>query len=1148
MTGIRFPDYCTDLALYGNAVTCHQGTVYCATGVGIVSRVDARDGRLEWAHRYPRTKCPRKERPGSHPWEGDSSISWGARPLVAGSRVICMPRDHNGVFALDVDTGRLAWQNAFVHPARAVGIFEGALLVYDHRTVVSLDLATGATRWFRTFEEGDLRGAQPIESSIYVGTPRGLCRLDARSGVAIERMAWGEKERQVLDYAILDKALYVVSDEAAPADGFEEVASVKPPAAGAVGKMPFPLRRAWRLARGNSQLYVPPPEAGLDGGVFLVSDGVLERIRLGPAPSVAWQRLVQPDLAGVRFARGMVVLDYPARPVLLDGETGAMRESALSPDAGGLNDLPPLHRTTGSGNQIEIVNNATGERVWKRGVPDIEWGAPRQVGTNIHVVGPRKRRDPRDTLDVVCNLADGRKLAIHPVIAASEGELARVAFSRKSCFCLLTRGPERKEFFLYRYGLDGKPAKRVEGFQQQKFGSISSMSVFAESGPYVALQFSGRVPWHRDVQTGAVILREDEPSWIFIAGCLGREGEEGAMPGFIRGERYYDAVSKAGAVRVFDLKSGRMLASGSIPSWPTPGPRSVARITDFRLAGDALVVLSAVGELRADVFDAESCAHKGGQVLDKVDCTRWSPTGNDDRDGMAGRGAWENEIARGPGLLAVTDKSGLHVLVPADRVDEPTDGLPFPKLYRRREPIVPDGSIHEWYRDEHVELPLRDADGRPAGLLLAQDGRNLFAALSYEDACVDPLRGEGVYNDGDWITAELEDGPSQRHARIGLDAHGAPIYKPEPYGKGRMIEATAGIGHDLRTLRHIYELVLPLTPARTWAQGVLSLRAFDERGSGGPAGIIACDDLRVGYHPLARDEEDAVFALVRELPDLPESRGLYAKLRKIYDAWSLDMPPYPPSNVPVDPDKAVASLQKYVSVIRQSQPFPYSFYKLMKRFGGDDALPPQVREWSRRKAKIEAGLQGPYGLTDSLRVTNWLVLGYFPYPSGANGLSIDFLRGAGGEARHVPNDDVEIATGRGNKARWRPYSSPGDAVDVFQVEHLDLDVGTESYFVVYAACWLKAEEDTECVLVVRTRDDSWKMFLDHEQLGDYSPVRGAPEATGSRTRLEKGLHLVLIKIAGTKLPPGAGHAGVYVFRLRVTDPSGGRPSGITVWN
>jgi outer membrane protein assembly factor BamB len=1069
-----FPEHCTDLALYGNAVTCHQGAVYCATGAGIVSRVDARDGRLEWAHRYPRTKYSQKERSGAYPWEGDYAIAWGAPPQVAGNRVICMPRDANGVFALDAATGSLVWQNAFVHPSGSAGIFEGALLLYDYRNVVALDLTTGATRWVRSFEEGDIRGVQRIGSSLYVGSPGGLRRLEAGSGVAIERMAWDEKDRKVLDYAILDKALYVVSDEAVPADGFEAVASVKPSESGVDGKLAFPLRRAWRLARAHSQLYVPPPDAGLDGAVFLLSDGVVERLRLAPpAPSVIWQRLVQPDLAGVRFARGRVVLDYPAGSVLLDGETGARRPFDLS--------------------------------------------------------------------------ADGKTPVVHPIIAESNGVLSRVAFTPTSCFCLLARGKEKKEHVLYRSGLDGKPAQLVSGSPVITFGAIHSMSVFAQSGPYVALQVRGTVPWHRDVQTGVIILREDDPSWSFATGCFGKEGEAGARPGILRGERYYDTVSSAGTVRVFDLKIRRMLASGAIPSWPTPEPRSVARITDLRLAGDSLVVLSAVWDVRADVFDAETCVHKGGQVLDKIECTRWAPDKHSGGD-VAGRGEWENEIVPGPGLLAVTDKAGMHVLVPAERVDEMAGALPFPKLYRRREPIIADGSLHEWVLGEHVELSLRDADGKPARLLLAQDGRNLFAALAYEDERVDPLSGNGLYNDGDWITLEQGDSPFVRNARIGLDRGGGTILKPEPGGRGRTIEASAGIGYDLKTLRHIYEVVLPLTGTRTWAQGLLSLSVSDVRGLAGPIRIIQCEGLQIGYHALTRDEEDAIFALVRELPDLPESRALYTKLRRFYNAWAIEIQPYPPSKGPVDAAKAVESLRKYLSVIGPTQ-FPYSFYRLLQRYGGVDALPPEVREWSQRKAEIEAKRQGPYPLSDSLCVTNWLVLGYFPYPPYTGGMGTDFLQGVGGEPRHVPHDDVAIATGTGGTAQWRPYASPASDVDVFDVKHLNLGLeAAEQHFVVYAACWLEADKDTECELRMSTVDDGWKIYLDHEPLGDYSPLRGTPESNGPRVRLEKGLHLVLVKVAGTKLPPGAGHRGVYSFSLRVTDPSGGRPPGVTVWN
>ncbi len=85
------------------------------------------------------------------------------------------------------------------------------------------------------------------------------------------------------------------------------------------------------------------------------------------------------------------------------------------------------------------------------------------------------------------------------------------------------------------------------------------------------------------------------------------------------------------------------------------------------------------------------------------------------------------------------------------------------------------------------------------------------------------------------------------------------------------------------------------------------------------------------------------------------------------------------------------------------------------------------------------------------------------FPEGGNGLGVDFLRGVGGEERHVPNSDVEIATGTGAKARWAPYASPTDDVDIFEVKHLNVDLQAgEAYFAVYAACWLKAQKDAEC--------------------------------------------------------------------------------------
>jgi outer membrane protein assembly factor BamB len=1134
----RFPEHCTDLALYGNAVTCHQGAVYCATGAGIVSRVDARDGKLEWSYRYPRTKYSQNTKSGASPREGDYAITWGAPPQVAGNRVIFTPRDANGVFALEAETGNLAWQNAFVHPSGAVGITEGALLAYDYRNVVALDLATGDTRWVRSFEEGGIRGVQRIGSSLYVGTPRGLCRLDARSGAFAERMAWDEKDRQVLDYAILGTDLYVVSDEAVPADGFETVASIKPPAADAVGKLAFPLRRAWRLARADAQLHVPPPEAGLDGRVFLLSDGVLECILLDSTPSVAWQRLVRPDLAGVRLARGMVVLEYPSRPVFLDGKTGVMQAPRLSPDPSGPNDLPSLYRATASGNRVEVANNATGERLWRRGFSQLENGTARLTGKELHVVGLRRRDHRFDALDVVCRLADGEPIATHPVLSESNAVPVGIAFSRKSCFLLAAQVEARPPFVLHRYALNGQPAQPVPGCPPFTFGGIASMSVLAESGSYIALQISGSVKGLGDPQTAVVILKEDDPSYVFVTGCTGRPEEAGARPGFIRADRYYDALPGKGVVRISDLKRRQTLVNCSIPSWDANSRDN--RILEILPLSESLLVLWSRGELRIAAFDPVSGARMGDQALDDIDYTRWPQTKR--AEGViAGRVEWNNEMTGRPGMLLITDQAGLHVMAPPDRVETAKPRQPVPTLYRRREPIVLDGSLSEWARDEHAELTLRDVDGRPASVLLAQDGWRLYASLAYEDARVEPLRGEDVFCDGDWLTVEQGWGTtSAGSARFGIDLSGRILRQPDPKGGGRTLSAWAGIGYDLKTGRHVYEIAMPQAP--------FSLKAFEERDPKGTAQVFECDRIRVACHPLTRGEEDAVFALIRELPDLPETRGLYSRLRRFYDAWSLPMPAYSPATGPVDPAGAVDSLRKYLSVIGEES-FPYSFYQLIRRFGGLDALSPPIRQWYQDKEKIESARQGPSRLSGGLCVTNWLVLGYFPYPPNTGGMGIDYLQAAGGEARHVPHDDVAIATGTGATARWRPYASPGDDVDIFNVKHLNLGMeAADQHFVVYAACWLKADKDTECELRMSSGDDSCKIYLDHEPLGDYSPVRGTPESNGPRIRLEKGLHLVLVKVAGSKLPPGAGHTGTYTFSLRVTGRSSGEPEGITVWD
>jgi hypothetical protein len=84
---------------------------------------------------------------------------------------------------------------------------------------------------------------------------------------------------------------------------------------------------------------------------------------------------------------------------------------------------------------------------------------------------------------------------------------------------------------------------------------------------------------------------------------------------------------------------------------------------------------------------------------------------------------------------------------------------------------------------------------------------------------------------------------------------------------------------------------------------------------------------------------------------------------------------------------------------------------------------------------------------------------------------------------------------------------------------------------------------------VDTGDDWGRAYLDHEPLEEHWPSVWLPlEKSRYKVRLAEGLHLLLVKMAGTLRPPGAGHASLFYLSVRITDPSGGRPSGVTVWN
>lgn len=379
--GANFDNASPQTALYGNAVTIHQGAVYCNTNAGFIARCDVRDGKMDWIHYYRRTR-------------GDlAPENLGSAPLLYADLLICMPRDGGRVFALDRASGLIVWDNPLVLATEALGIVDDTLIVRGVGTLAGLDLKTGKARWYRPLPARVLGRSQLIGSSVYLGEIDHLARLDAHSGTPLEKLNWELGEDRPLGFAIAGSQLYVVSDRPT-ADPREQVAQLldgDPPAQAA--PFAFPLQRAWTLSRSDARIALPPLETGLRNTAFLLSGGILECLDLGPRGDVRWRRFVDAHNATLSFAGDKLLLvehnrsrHTSSRVIALNATEGNfLWESPVPPNLGQsyfFGDNLLYHDGRG---KMVALNLADGSRLWERKLGEAHIVNPYWDGQHLHI-------------------------------------------------------------------------------------------------------------------------------------------------------------------------------------------------------------------------------------------------------------------------------------------------------------------------------------------------------------------------------------------------------------------------------------------------------------------------------------------------------------------------------------------------------------------------------------------------------------------------------------------------------------------------------------------------------------------------------------------------------------------------------------------
>ena len=878
VAGWGFDDEHADLVRYGSSPTVSDGAVYCQTNAGLVARCDARDGLVEWARLYARTTPGRFARRHVN--------RRGGPPVVAGRAVLFAPRDCHGVLAVERESGAVLWDRPFVASQDVAGAAGGMLVVSDDREVTALDTQTGRVGWQRWFPHG-LRGrAAQSGGAVCIGTDEGLCVLDGRTGRTRAVRPWGPMGPMV-DFVIGRGGLVGITDRSVTPRPHALGQPLNPDAPPRAPGLALPLRRTWHVARPNPRLYVPPPEAGLDGRVLLMSQGLLESVQATPRGAIDWQRRIAPGVETVVWAPKMLILVYPDVLEAVDAATGAVRwrRPRLLARPRRIVAGPYLFAyQVNDEADFLAVDLATGRLLWRRSFRDnvptrFEPGSPLVTwdGRNLLIVG--YRNGPSEGYGVaVCRPSDGQVTEVRsllppgtsfPSIHAVAGRDGAFLTDEQTVYRFSLAGPQPRMW--HHANLDDliDPASDRPDDYRARRPALAAMEL---ARPWIRLE--GARPWGKpEASFTQWFLSWDDGAYVLRRTCRGRAG-------VLVGDKLYEPAGRR--LTVVDLRRRREAVNYVVPVEEWVQRRT--EVLHFRAEGGVMFVVSGrdrwvedrrePDEVRVDAFDAAGGAHRAAQVIREV--TEWRRL----------------QAADAPGVLLLADGAGLHAYVAGEA--DPPEEEERPIIYRR--PDAAEAAAQPAPPTWTADAP----DGRRGRLAVTHDGERLHLHAAYPDARLTPRIGRGEWVGGDWLEVGIATNRGSFRFGLGVDERGKVVW--EDLGPQRLPgDRRAAVAHNLATGMHTYDVSLPLgaillRPGPGWQSMGLSAAVWERDGPDGQNPLLAWGGglsgpvmLRrahrwVYLHPLSGPAEKAALDLIRKLPDLAESRRLLGELAAIHGA------------------------------------------------------------------------------------------------------------------------------------------------------------------------------------------------------------------------------------------------------------------------
>ena len=187
------------------------GSVYVDTHVGVLARLDAESGTLEWGYGYKTDPLQAQSR-FFYYYQPQEPQAASSTPLTMGEAFLVKGLQSERLYAVDPNRMKVLWERPITKSSRLLGVDDRAIY-FGGSELSALDLKTRQLLWATRLPGGSLEGRVLVRpDGLWQLTPRGIFEIDPRSG-AVRRIfrgkdlgaSWG-------DLALTDRWLLAVSN------------------------------------------------------------------------------------------------------------------------------------------------------------------------------------------------------------------------------------------------------------------------------------------------------------------------------------------------------------------------------------------------------------------------------------------------------------------------------------------------------------------------------------------------------------------------------------------------------------------------------------------------------------------------------------------------------------------------------------------------------------------------------------------------------------------------------------------------------------------------------------------------------------------------------------------------------------------------